>query len=102
MPYSQFTQAKLDNGTARVSGPFAFSPDEVQMTVASLNFVLIQGDQLVHGSGGAEGGKWDGTASPAHNLHTGAAQAFGLALLVKPGPQPAYQTFSWADEVTLS
>jgi hypothetical protein len=101
MPYSQFTEAKLDNGTARVSGPFGFSPDEQTMIVASLSFVLIQGDELVHGSGGAEAGTWDGAASPAHNLKPGPAQAFGTALLVKLGPGPAYQTFSWNDQVTL-
>ena len=102
MPFSQFTTALLDAGTARVGGPFGFGPDEQKMVVASLNFVLVQGDQLVHGRGGAEGGKWDGQATPAHSLKTGQlVQAFGIALLVKHGPKPAFQTFSWSDQLML-
>jgi len=102
MPFSRFTTALLDNGTARVGGPFGFGPDEQKMTVASLSFVLVQGDQLVHGTGGAEAGKWDGQATPAHNLVAGQpVQAFGIALLVKPGPQPAFQTFGWNDQLNL-
>jgi hypothetical protein len=93
----------LDAGTARVGGPFGFGPDEQKMTVASLSFVLVQGDQLVHGTGGAEGGTWDGEAPLAHNLKTGQpVQAFGTALLVKHGPQPAFQTYGWSDQLDLA
>jgi hypothetical protein len=103
MPFSKFTTALLDSGTARVGGPFGFSPDEQKMTVASLSFVLVQGDQLVHGTGGAEGGKWDGEAKLAQNLEIGQpVQAFGIALLVQHGPQPAFQTYGWSDQVELA
>ena len=101
MPYSKFTTARLEDGEVVVTGPFEFAEQEPPADVASLHFVLIQGDVAVHGDGGADGGSWDGTASAALKLDKGPAQGFGVAVLVRRESPPTVQTFSWYDPVEI-
>ena len=101
MPFSRFTTTRLDEGTVRVSGPFGFAPQEPEMQVTSLHFLLFQEGHLIHGEGGADGGTWDGTAA-ARSLEPGPAKAVGVAVLADPGPPPAYETYTWYDEVEVT
>jgi hypothetical protein len=105
MPFSQFTTARLeDASTLVVTGPFGFADDEPATDVTSLHFVVIQGSVAVHGDGGANAAaaSWDGTAEPANKLGTGPAQGFGVAVLVRRGPSPTVQTFTWSDSVEIT
>jgi hypothetical protein len=102
MVFSRFTTARLDNGTVRVSGPLGFAPQERPMRVLSLHFLLLQDGEVVHGAGGADGGFWDGTAAPAHNLRPGPVQAVGVAVLAATDSADACETYTWSERIELT
>jgi hypothetical protein len=111
MAYSRFTEVQLDSkkGVVSVSGPFSFGVDEPRTDVRFLRFALVQGDEFVFGDGNTRGGdSWDGEA-PAGDLHAGAAQGFGVAMLVRrpqqppdPPSPPAVQTFTWSEAIQIT
>jgi len=111
MAYSRFDTAELDgNGTLTVSGPINFAEDEQVTTfVASLHFVVVQGEVFVDGAGFTRGeGSWGGEAELADELVAGEpAQGFGVAQLVKraqesPARPPVVQTLSWSETITIT
>jgi len=110
MPYSRFDTAQLDgSGSVIVSGPIEFADDEQGTTVvASLSFVLVQGDAFVHGVGDARGkGSWSGEAGAADELTEGPAQGYGVALLVRRADEklarpPVVATLSWSEAITIT
>jgi hypothetical protein len=121
MAYSRFTAAELDGtGKVTVSGPMHFAEEEQDETVVSpVNFVLVQGDVFVRGSGSVKGeGSWGGTADAADELEAGkAAQGYGVALLVRraqeatpaaagapaePARPPVVEVLAWSETVTIT
>jgi hypothetical protein len=121
MGFSRFTAAELDGkGSVTVSGPMHFAEDERDETVVSdVNFVLVQGDVFVRGSGSVKGeGNWGGTADLADALEAGKpAQGYGVALLVRrpqeatpatddapeqPARPPVVQVLAWSETLTIT
>ena len=109
MPYSRFDTAQW-NGADKVTvgGPIRFAEDERETTVVtSLNFVLVQDDVFVRGSGHVDGkGDWGGVAENADKIHEGPAQGFGVALLVRrpqpATPQPVVQVHTWSEAIAVT
>ena len=115
MAYSRFDSAELDGkGQVTVSGPMNFSEEERDETVVSdINFVLVQGNEFVRGSGSVKGeGNWAGTADLADALEPKKlAQGYGVALLVRRAQEatagedkrpPVVQVLAWSEAVEIS
>ena len=102
MAFSQFTTARLDGEKLVVSGPFRFAADEPEAELASLHFVVIQGDVAVHGSGEAKAEAWDGFADGAGELAAGPAQGFGVAVMVTREPPRRVETLTWSDQFEIT
>ena len=115
MGFSQFEAAELDGaGSVTVSGPMHFAPQEQDQTfVSAVNFVLVQGNVFVPGSGSVRGvGRWGGTAEGADLLKAGEpAVGYGVALLVRRHQEataetqerpPTVQILAWSEIVKIS
>ena len=120
MAHARFDTAQWDGvDEVTVSGPIGFGADEEQTTmVTSLNFVLVQDNRFVHGSGSVDGkGLWAGTAKKANQFHEGPAQGFGTATLVRraqpaaaatatspatPARPPLVQMLTWSEAITIT
>jgi hypothetical protein len=109
MAYSRFETAQWDGvDKVTVGGPIRFAEDERGTTVVtSLNFVLVQGDEFVPGSGSVDGkGDWGGVAEGANKFGEGPAQGFGVAVLVtrpQPAtPEPVVQMLTWSEAITIT
>ena len=121
MGFSRFTAAELDgSGGVTVSGPIKFAEDEQDDTVVSnVNFVLVQGDVFVRGSGAVRGeGNWGGTGELADELKANElALGYGVALLIKrpqeatpatddaeaePARPPVVQVLAWSEAVMIT
>jgi hypothetical protein len=103
MGHSQFdTPATLGaDGTVEVNGPLTVDPPTKWEEVA-FRFLIIQGSAMVQGKGqGVADGRWHGTATAQPgSLQAGAAQAIGLATVVKKDP-PAFETLTWSEQIEL-
>ncbi len=65
------------------------------------HFLLVRDGVLITGHTTGIGIGWSGESEPVKGLEAGPALAIGLAIQPSPGPQPAFETFSWCDEVEL-
>ena len=104
MGASQFdntvTQLTTVDGLTRVGGDqnFPFPVEEVEY-----RFLLIQGDVVVKGSGTGQGSRWSGVTDPHQEpLQEGPVVGVGLAIVVKTGASPGFETLSWAEQVQLT
>ena len=118
MGFSRFDAAELDgSGSVTVRGPMLFSEEEQDRTVVlPVDFVLVQGDVFVHGSGSVRGvGNWGGTADGADLLEAGKpALGYGVTLLVRRPPEvteqpddatvrsPLVQVLAWSETMMIT
>jgi hypothetical protein len=103
MGASQFdrtvTQLTTVDGLTRVGGPQTF-PFPVE--TVEYRFLLVQGDVVVKGTGTGQGSTWSGTTDPHQELlQEGPVLGVGLAIAVRSGGSPGFETFNWAEQVQL-
>jgi hypothetical protein len=97
-PLSQFDkQATLGaDGRVTVRGDVTQRAQPVHF-----HFAVVQDGTIVGGRGSASGDRWAGTTEDG-GLDEGRAVALGLAVTLDDGPAAGFQTFTWAEEVTLA
>jgi hypothetical protein len=106
MPASEFNspatlQVKADGTVSvTVTGPLTIDP-AARGGEVDFRFLIVQGNVIVKGAGHGTDGGWRGTATAdPGSLQAAAAQAIGLAILVKEEP-PGFETFTWSEQIEL-
>ena len=97
-PLSQFDkQATLEaDGRVTVRGDVTQRAQPVHF-----HFAVVQDGTIVSGRGDSSGDRWGGTTDGG-GLGEGRAVALGLAVTLDEGPAAGFETFTWAEEVTLA
>jgi hypothetical protein len=108
MPLAEFDKQAmlLQNGRVRVTGTVELEQEAAGTEVprrgpVHFNFLIVKDGLVVRGEAQTTGGNWSGTTGAAPGLQPGTAQAGGLAVLAREGPPPAFETFSWFEQIEL-
>ena len=107
MPLAQFTEAKLLEGSTllAVVGTYLPGPLEhgaIEHPLAHFHYAIIQGRVMVRGSStDIPVGDWTGV-SPAADLREGSALAAGVGLIFREVPTPAFESFTWSQEIAVT
>jgi hypothetical protein len=108
MPLSEFDQQArlLPDGRVQVSGTTELERDEQGNDVprkapVHFHFLVVQGGIVVSGRTQTLEEVWTGSTTASRDLRPGPAQAGGLAIITREGPPPAFETFTWFQELLL-
>jgi hypothetical protein len=93
----KFTHTRLHDGQLTAAGPFS---GDSALQVKHLRFLIAQGEEMVEDDAEVDGSGWTGETS-AEGLRPGPAQGFGLAVMLRSGSPPSFETFTWLEAVTL-
>ncbi len=106
MPFAQFSEARILSGSTLLAVTGTYDPGQLTAGVvehphAQFHYAIMQGPVLVRGHALEGGpGDWTGT-SPAPELREGAAIAAGVGVVFRELPSPAFETFTWSQEILV-
>ena len=99
MPLQFFTEAVLTGQSLVTSGRLQGQPGVFPEDIVT-HYAVVQGERMVRGFLEMTSEQWSDTA-PADGIGPGQAMAAGVTIIYRRGSRPAFETFTWSQEITV-
>ena len=99
MPLQFFTEAVRIGQSLVTSGRLQAQPGVFPEDIVTL-YAVVQGSEMTRGLMQMTSDQWSDTA-PAEGIGPGPALAAGVTIIYRRGDRPAFETFTWSQEIEV-